>query len=185
MNYKKLHGQEIRVMWSQRDPQSRIMSKGNVFVKNIPKDREFTSSKLSSLFSIYGSIVSCKVATDDNGMSKGFGFIHFATEEEAQQAIDKCNGMLYQEKELFVGAFIKSDVRVDPDKIKFNNAYVKNLPLDNYSDQEFTELFNKFGVITSAAVSREEDNSSKGFGFVGFENDEDAAEAVNQLNGTE
>lgn len=52
LNYKKLHGKEIRVMWSQRDPQSRILSKGNVFVKNLPKDKEFSSSKLCSLFSI-------------------------------------------------------------------------------------------------------------------------------------
>jgi len=52
LNYKKLHGQEIRIMWSQRDPQSRILAKGNVFVKNLPKDKEFSSSKLCSLFSI-------------------------------------------------------------------------------------------------------------------------------------
>jgi len=36
--------------------------------------------------------------------------------------------MLYLDKELYVGHFIKTDIRIDPDKIKFNNIYVKNLP---------------------------------------------------------
>jgi len=186
LNYKKLHGQEIRIMWSQRDPQSRILSKGNVFVKNLPKDKDFSSSKLCSLFSIYGSIVSCKVSTDETNVSKGFGFIHFSTEEDAKHAIDKCNGMLYQDKELYVGPFVKTDVRVDPDTIKFNNIYVKNLPAGEYDDNDLMELFSKFGTVTSVVVTREEEtNASKGFGFVCFENTEDATEAVKNLHGND
>jgi len=46
-------------------------------------------------------------------------------------------------------------------------------------------LFGKYGTVTSVVVSREDNNSSKGFGFVCFENAEDAAEAVKHLHGSD
>ena len=39
---------------------------------------------------------------DLNG-SKGYGFVHFESEDAAQRAIEKVNGMLLAEKKVFVG----------------------------------------------------------------------------------
>jgi len=93
--------------------------------------------------------------------------------------------MLYQDKEIYVGNFIKSDIRVDNDNVKFNNIYVKNLPDDEYDNDELEELFKKFGSISSAVVAKDDKSVSKGFGFVYFEEADEAVEAVKSLNGTE
>ena len=74
----------MRIMWSQRDPLSRKSGVGNLFVKNL--DRSITSAKLQDLFRKYGNILSCKVA-EENGTSKGFGFVHFDSEVSAMAAI--------------------------------------------------------------------------------------------------
>lgn len=53
--------------------------------------------------------MSCKVATDEAGESKGFGFVQFADEESAQKAINNCNKIEFYNKEIFVGPFIRSN----------------------------------------------------------------------------
>lgn len=40
-----------------------------------------------------------QIATDANG-SKGYGFVHFETEEVAKRAIEKVNGMLLNDKKV-------------------------------------------------------------------------------------
>lgn len=53
-------------------------------------------------------------------------------------------------------------------------------------DQGLEELFSSFGTVTSAKVIIDRDtNRSKGFGFVEFDDDNAAQEAIKKLNGTD
>merc|ERR1719427_184276 len=99
-------------------------------------------------------------------------------------AIQKVNGMLLNEKKVFVGRFVPRKERE------------KEL-----GDEKLKEVFSKFGKITSYKVVRDDkaamlgedgvevvaDDSgkNKGFGFVSFEDSESAEKAVEELNGTE
>lgn len=40
-----------------------------------------------------------KVVCDDNG-SKGYGFVHFETQDAAERAIEKMNGMLLNDRKV-------------------------------------------------------------------------------------
>ncbi|MBI4130775.1 RNA-binding protein [Candidatus Roizmanbacteria bacterium] len=52
-----------------------------------------TDDKLREFFSQAGKVVSATVITDRmSGRSKGFGFVEYETEEEAQKAITELNG---------------------------------------------------------------------------------------------
>ena len=55
-------------------------------------------------------MLSCKVATDENGNSKGYGFVHYETSEAAENAIRSVNGMLLNDKKVFVGHHISRKV---------------------------------------------------------------------------
>uniref|UniRef100_A0A1A9WGC7 RRM domain-containing protein n=1 Tax=Glossina brevipalpis TaxID=37001 RepID=A0A1A9WGC7_9MUSC len=104
MNFYLLCNKPIRIMWSQRDASLRRSVIGNVFIKNL--DKILDNKTIYVTFSGFGNILSCKVATDDKGTSKGFGFVHFETEEVANNAIEKVNGMLLNGKKVYVGKFI-------------------------------------------------------------------------------
>jgi len=52
-----------------------------------------TDQDLQELFAQSGNVTSAQVVTDRySGQSRGFGFVEFATEDEAQQAIAAVNG---------------------------------------------------------------------------------------------
>lgn len=58
---------------------------------------------LYDTFSLFGNILSCKVATDDAGESKGYGYVHYETGVSANMAITKINGMLIAGKQVGFG----------------------------------------------------------------------------------
>lgn len=181
LNFTAVNGKAIRIMYSHRDPSIRKSGTANIFIKNL--DKSIDNKALHDTFSSFGNILSCKIATDATGQSKGYGFVQFDTEEAAQSAIDKLNGMLMNDKQVYVGHFLRKQERDSSlSRIKFNNVYVKNLS-ESTTDEDLKKTFGEYGTITSAVVMRDGDGKSKCFGFVNFENTDDAANAVEALNG--
>ncbi|KAG9440287.1 hypothetical protein H6P81_020452 [Aristolochia fimbriata] len=181
LNFTPLNSKPIRIMYSHRDPSIRKSGAANIFIKNL--DKAIDNKALHDTFSAFGNILSCKIATDPSGQSKGYGFVQFDNEDSAQNAIDKLNGMLLNDKQVFVGPFVRKQEReTSVGKTKFNNVYVKNLS-ESTTDDDLKKIFGEYGNITSAVIMREGDGKSKCFGFVNFENAEDAAQAVDAFNG--
>ncbi|KAI5866137.1 polyadenylate binding protein [Durotheca rogersii] len=183
LNYTQIKGRPCRIMWSQRDPNLRKSGQGNIFIKNL--DAAIDNKALHDTFAAFGNILSCKVAQDENGNSKGYGFVHYETDEAAAQAIKHVNGMLLNEKKVYVGHHIPKKDRqskFEEMKANFTNVYVKNIQAD-VTDDEFRELFERFGDVTSSSLARDNEGKSRGFGFVNFTTHESAAKAVDDLNG--
>lgn len=64
-----------------------------------------------------------------------------------------------------------------------NKLYVGNLPW-SVTSEKLAEMFKSFGEISEAVVISDKfSGRSKGFGFVTFAKDEDAAKAEKEMNG--
>ncbi|GJX58798.1 polyadenylate-binding protein 2-like protein [Tanacetum coccineum] len=147
LNFTSLNGNAIRIMYSHRDPSVCKSGSGNIFIKAIDQ------KALHDTFSAFGNILSCKIATDQVSQSKGYGFVQYNSEEGAHKTIEKLNGMLLNDKQIY-----------------------------STTDEEFNKVFSEYRPVTSALVMQDADGNSKGFGFVNFENVEDAAKVVDALN---
>ncbi|XP_006903519.1 PREDICTED: polyadenylate-binding protein 1-like, partial [Elephantulus edwardii] len=126
------------------------------------------------------------VVCDENG-SKGYGFVHFETQEAAERAIEKMNGMLLNDHKVFVGRFKshkEREAELGARAKEFTNVYIKNFGED-MDDERLKDLFGKFGPALSVKVMTDESGKSKGFGFVSFERHEDTQKAVDEMYGKE
>ncbi|KAJ3311831.1 Protein phosphatase PP2A regulatory subunit B [Boothiomyces sp. JEL0838] len=181
LNYALIKGNPVRIMWSNRDPSIRKSGTGNIFIKNL--DPSIDNKALHDTFSAFGNILSCKVAMDGD-VSKGYGFVHYETMDQAEAAINAVNGMLLNDRQVYVGLHVSKkerDSKFEEMRAKFTNIYVKNI--DASIDQaKFSEMFEAFGKVTSCALSVDESGASKEFGFVNYETHEDAQRAVDEMN---
>ncbi|KAJ7973989.1 Polyadenylate-binding protein [Quillaja saponaria] len=182
LNYSPINGKPIRIMYSHRDPSIRKSGYANIFIKNL--DTTIDNKGLQETFAVFGPVLSCKVAVDVNGQSKGYGFVQFDNEEAAQNAIKQLNGMLLNDKQVYVGLFVRRQERTRSNgSPKFTNVYVKNFS-ETTTEEELKKLFSPYGTITSAVVMKDANGKSRCFGFVNFQSPDAAATAVERLNGT-
>eukprot|EP00927_Polykrikos_kofoidii_P082222 TRINITY_DN810_c0_g5_i1.p1 TRINITY_DN810_c0_g5~~TRINITY_DN810_c0_g5_i1.p1 ORF type:complete len:701 (-),score=127.01 TRINITY_DN810_c0_g5_i1:206-2308(-) len=179
LNYSSIKGRACRIMWSQRDPSLRKSGTGNVYVKNL--DRNIDNKALFDTFSLFGHILSCKVATDPNGKSRGYGFVHYENEEAARSAIDRVNGMQIGDKTVEVTSFLKRGDREGPSK-NYTNIYTKNFPND-WDEAKISEVFGQVGAVTSTCVMS--DQKDRKFAFINFADSESAKKAIDVLHKTD
>ena len=108
-------------------------------------ERNITTRELHDTFADFGEILSCKVAVDKDGNSKGYGFVHFTEQAAAKKAIEDVNGAQLgdSDKVVTVTEFVSKQDRGDP-KQNYTNLYVKNLPA---SQSIGSTAFSKFLIM--------------------------------------
>ena len=142
--------------------------KQSLLIKNI--DGQMGQKEFYKLFLEYGDIVSGKIEYDENGDSKGFGYIYYYSEEAAENAKKYLNGKYYYGKALEI-------VNLIPGKKTKTNAitlFVLNIP-SNITDKELLPIFEKFGPVTNISVNQ------RGFAYVSYMNFEGATNCLRQM----
>ena len=160
------------------------VSDTNAVVKGLEKSKVDCKTLEEFFTSNVGSVKCCKVSkTIENSgdayscKSNGYGFVNFETKELLEKAIEECNGRMLEGSRISIEKYNK-ELRKEP---KFNNLYVRGFT-ENLTDDDLTALFSKFGELGSVKVMRNEDGSSKKFGFVCYKEAEDAQKAVDEMH---
>jgi polyadenylate-binding protein len=102
--------------------------------------------------------------------SKRFGFVHYASEDSATNAINAIS----PDSGLTVQKFQR---RGDRGSKQFTNLYVKNFPQE-WDEARFRKFFERYGEVDSILVPRDHDGKFKGFGYVNYKNHESASQVM-------
>jgi len=156
-----------------------------LLIKNIDKD--VTQQEIYNLFKNYGNIVSAKLETyPDSKESRGFAYIQYEDEAQAEAALNAVNNYELKGKKLEVSKHNKKDKKKPESSApvvvaKKNNLFVKSLP-DGTDDAKLKDLFAEFGPIESAQVQKDTDGKLKDYGYVCFKEPAHAEAAIKAMD---
>lgn len=168
----------IRIMWSTRDPTTRKSGSNNLFVKNL--DPAVTVRQLRDTFSSFGTILSCKIATDENnGKSRGYGFVHFERDDCAKKAAS-LDGTMLLSLPMQVVPFVKKAEREAEAAKSFVSLYIKNLKGDATEESVKAELA-AIGEVKSVFLASHPQHKTK-FALVVMESHEGAVAVVEKYH---
>ncbi|PWA80727.1 glycine-rich RNA-binding protein 2 [Artemisia annua] len=111
--------------------------------------------QLKEAFSGFGEVVEARVITDrESGRSRGFGFVSYNTEDCAKEAMNAMDGQ-------------------DLNGLSYQT-----------DDYQLKEAFSGFGeVVEARVITDRESGRSRGFGFVSYNTEDCAKEAMNAMDG--
>eukprot|EP00298_Acanthocystis_sp_HF-20_P028280 c694_g1_i1.p1 GENE.c694_g1_i1~~c694_g1_i1.p1 ORF type:complete len:581 (+),score=179.52 c694_g1_i1:48-1745(+) len=197
LNGKLMNGKVVYVAEFQRKSNRAANNSQftNLYVKFIPQ--EWTKEDFHRTFSQFGVIKSADLRMDPTGQRQhsGFGFVNYNQHEEALKAIEEGKKIqVGDERYLFVTRFqtneerkaildkqISEFKRQNYERFKGKNLHVKNLDED-VTEEELEKVFSQYGAISSLKIERDEKKVSKCFGYVCFNQPENAKTAMEQLN---
>ncbi|XP_072788512.1 protein boule-like isoform X2 [Taeniopygia guttata] len=86
-------------------PRSGAVIPNRVFVGGI--DFKANEKDLKNFFAQYGSVTEVKIINDRAGVSKGYGFVTFETQEEAQKILQDAKNLNYKNKKLNIAPAVR------------------------------------------------------------------------------
>ena len=180
-NYLTINGKTCRLMWCLSDKSVLEKGIGNLFIGNLP--HSLTSKQLNDYFLPFGPIISCKVATDQNDESLGYGFVQYENATDAETAYAHMNNSQIQDQVIHVEHYVP---KAPNKETMWTNLYIQNIPI-TWTDEQLYEMLSKTGVIPSAVVRNNNiytnpNGVSTCIGFVNYETHESAVQAIEMYN---
>nr|XP_046238332.1 protein boule-like [Scatophagus argus] len=90
---------------THHSPRPGTVIPNRIFVGGI--DYKVNESDLRRVFSQHGAVKEVKIVIDRSGMSKGYGFVTFETQDDALKILHDGNGICFKDKKLSIGQAVR------------------------------------------------------------------------------
>ncbi|KAK3363014.1 hypothetical protein B0T25DRAFT_27675 [Lasiosphaeria hispida] len=153
------------------------------FVRNLIFDA--TEEHLKTAFEKYGEVVQTHIVRDPRGLSKGYGFVYFATSAQMQAACSNVNGSFWHGRRVTcIPRMPKEKVRPSPES-PTSTLYVGNIPYET-TDAELNAIFRDLDNITDIRIAVDRTTGwPRGFAHADFADVESARIAHEKLTGVQ
>ena len=167
-----------------------------LFVRNL--NFTTTQAQFSQTFQPLDGFVSARIKTKTDPkqpgrvLSMGFGFLEFASKEQARAALAAMDGYTLEGHALVIKASHKgldaAEERRKEDQSKRirerkSKLIVKNLPFEA-TKKDVQNLFKSYGQLRAVRLPKKFDNSRKGYAFAEFMTPKEAENAMDALRNT-
>ncbi|PSS20761.1 Oligouridylate-binding protein like [Actinidia chinensis var. chinensis] len=208
LNGRHLFGEPIKVNWAYANSQREDTSGHfNIFVGDLSP--EVTDATLFACFSVYPSCSDARVMWDQKtGRSRGFGFVSFRNQQDAQSAVNDLNGKWLGSRQIRCnwatkGAGVNDDMQNSDTKsvveltngtsddgqertnedapesnTQYTTVYVGNLAPEVTS----VDLHRHFHALGVGVIEDIRIQRDKGFGFIRYRTHAEAARAIQMGN---
>jgi len=131
---------------------------------------ETTDESMKDYFGKYGSITDCVVIKDnDSGKSKGFGFVTFEIEEEADKCMDERPHTLHNRTVDVKRAVSREESMKPGAHVQVKKIFIGGVRED-VDNEELKAYFSQFGNIVEFEVPVDRDTQKpRGFAFITFD----------------
>ena len=186
LNQRRIKNKNIRIMREEKHfLQKNKDSKNNLYVKNIPKEKD--ARELYEYFLQFGDVFSLKVNDNEKGDFLRTAFLTYYKEDDARKCIEATTN-----KKIW-GSDMEVQYQKNSNEKGYNNNYhqnynknlkinITNLP-DDYTDKEISKLCEEFGKFEICNIKR--NNRDGKFAIVKFSNETEAKTALEKLNNKE
>ncbi|KAI8344011.1 hypothetical protein BC941DRAFT_447035 [Chlamydoabsidia padenii] len=156
-----------------------------VFIGNLSFSTD--DNGLKQYFESVGKVIDATVIKRGKHRSAGYGFVTFETEKEAQQAVEKLDKTMLDDREITIQMASPKTEKTKrrslparrPTTASTTRLFVANLPFVT-TDEEMAALFADFS-IESATVARLRNGRSKGYGFVDVANETEQQKIIDNF----
>eukprot|EP00358_Blepharisma_japonicum_P003405 CAMPEP_0202945250 /NCGR_PEP_ID=MMETSP1395-20130829/6224_1 /ASSEMBLY_ACC=CAM_ASM_000871 /TAXON_ID=5961 /ORGANISM="Blepharisma japonicum, Strain Stock R1072" /LENGTH=319 /DNA_ID=CAMNT_0049645029 /DNA_START=25 /DNA_END=985 /DNA_ORIENTATION=+ len=114
--------------------------------------------------------ITIRIPKNPEGRSRGFAFVRFSSAEFAKKALENNGKML-------LGRPIKLAPAGEKPVTKNNKLFVANIS-NSVNQETLTQHFSQYGNVVSTKIVNDSEGNPRGFGFIEFENSEDALKAL-------
>ncbi|PWA96672.1 Nucleotide-binding, alpha-beta plait [Artemisia annua] len=208
LNGRHLFGQPIKVNWAYASGQREdTTGHFNIFVGDLSP--EVTDAMLYACFSVYSSCSDARVMWDQKtGRSRGFGFVSFRNQQDAQSAINDLTGKWLGSRQIRCnwatkGAGVGDENQVTDSKsvVELTNGSTEDVKEPTNGDApennpQYTtvyvgnlapevtqlELHRHFHSLGAGVIEEVRVQRDKAFGFVRYSNHAEAALAIRMGN---
>jgi hypothetical protein len=152
-------------------PSQQHLSDTNLYIKNLPP--EYSDQDLAKLVEGCGKVKSMKAIIDkQTNKCKGFGFIDFESNDDAQLAIAQL------QKKGFTAQLAKSSQQQEQDT---TNLYFANLD-PQMTEQDLRQALSQYGSVVSVRILRDQQKQSRGVGFARMNDKEQCQAIINRFH---
>ncbi|RDW84408.1 hypothetical protein BP6252_01998 [Coleophoma cylindrospora] len=161
----------------------RILAPGpSIYIGNLLFD--VTDADLSREFQKFGEIKKAAVATDARGLSKGFGYVDFETQEQAAAAIEAMDETVFEGRRIMVN-YVARSARPSTQNPPSKTLFIGNLAFE-MSDADLNKLFRDIRNVIDVRVAIDRRTGQpRGFAHADFVDVESAVKGLEQLQGKE